>query len=222
LTKTEEAAIHGLSKDKNIKIIKADKGNITVLMNSKEYDDKLQELVNTDDYRQLPRDPPSQIEAKVHKELMGWEVDVGTSLKKLAPRYSKPPHLYGLPKVHKNPLRIIVSGIGSTCHDLARFLLNIISLLARKSDSQINNSMDFIKQISQIKMEKGDEMVSFDVVSLFTSVPINEAMAELKLRPESDTKLLVRTTLPTRFEKILDLINVCLNATYFQLGEKFY
>jgi hypothetical protein len=80
--------------------------------------------------------------------------------------------------------------------------------------------MDFMKQISQIKMKKGDEMVSFDVVSLFTSVPRNEAMAELKLRLERDTKLLDRT--PLIIEKIIDLINMCLNATYFQFGEKFY
>jgi hypothetical protein len=169
LTKTEESAIHGLSKDKNIKIIKADKGNVTVLMNSKEYDDKLQKLVNTDDHRQLPRDPTIQIEAKVHKELKRWKEDVGTSLKKLAPRKSIPPHLYGLTKVHKDgyPLRIIVSGFGSPCRNLARFLFNIISPLARKSERHINKSMDFIEQISQIKMEKGDEMVSFDVVSFF-------------------------------------------------------
>jgi hypothetical protein len=56
--------------------------------------------------------------------------------------------------------------------------------------------MDFIEQISQIKMEKGDEIVSFDVVSLFTSLPRSEAMAELKLRLERDTKFLDRTTLP--------------------------
>jgi hypothetical protein len=37
-------------------------------------------------------------------------------------------------------------------------------------------------------------MVSFDVVSLFTSVPRNEAMAVLKLILESDTKILDRTT----------------------------
>jgi hypothetical protein len=52
----------------------------------------------------------------------------------------------------------------------------------------------FITQISHIKMDKGDEMVSFDMASLFTSVPRNEAMAELKLRLERDTKLLERTT----------------------------
>jgi hypothetical protein len=62
-------------------------------------------------------------------------------------------------------------------------------------------------------------MVSFDVISLFTSVPRNEAMAELKIRLKKDTKLLDRTTLP--IEKIIDLINMYLNATYFQLGEKF-
>jgi hypothetical protein len=31
-------------------------------------------------------------------------------------------------------------------------------------------------------IEKGDEMVFFDVVSLFTNVPRQEAMEELKIR----------------------------------------
>jgi hypothetical protein len=39
------------------------------------------------------RDPTRQIEAKVHKELKGYEEDVGTSLKKLAPKNSKASHL---------------------------------------------------------------------------------------------------------------------------------
>jgi hypothetical protein len=69
----------------------------------------------------------------------------------------------------------------------------MISPLARKSQSHIYNSMDYIEQISHIKMEKGGEVVSFDLVSLFTSVPRNEAMTELKLRLERDIKLLDRT-----------------------------
>jgi hypothetical protein len=64
-------------------------------------------------------------------------------------------------KVHKEgyPLRVIVSGIGSPCHNLARYLLKIISPVAGKSDSYFKNSMDFIQQVRQIKLEEGDEMV---------------------------------------------------------------
>jgi hypothetical protein len=144
------------------------------------------------------------------------------SLRNLAPKNTKPPHLYGLPKVHKEgyPLRVIVSGIGSPCHNLAQYLLKIISPVAGKSESYIKNSMDFVQQVRQIKLEEGDEMVSFDVVSLFTSVLRQEFMEELKIRLERDTKLLDRTTLGVHM--IMDLVSMCLNSTYFQLGDRFY
>ena len=63
-------------------------------------------------------------------------------------------------------------------------------------------------------------MVSFDVVSLFTSVPRRDAVAELRVRLERDTKLLERTVL--KVEKIVELVDLCLDATYFQLKDTFY
>jgi hypothetical protein len=99
-------------------------------------------------------------------------------------------------------LRAIVSGIGSPCHNLARYLLNIISPLAGKSNSHINNSMDFIEQVKGVKMERDVKIVSFDVVNLFTSVPRTEDMKELRDRLERDHKLLDRTVLGV--EKLMD------------------
>jgi hypothetical protein len=105
--------------------------------------------------------------------LTGCEEDLGTSKKFLNPKNFKPPHMYGLPKVHKEgfPLRAIVSGLGSPCHPLARYLLKIISPVSGKSNSHVTNSVEFIDQLKQITLEEGDELVSFDVVKLFTSVP---------------------------------------------------
>jgi hypothetical protein len=40
VTDQEENAIQQLYKDKNIKILKADKGNVTVVMNTTEYERK--------------------------------------------------------------------------------------------------------------------------------------------------------------------------------------
>jgi hypothetical protein len=56
---------------------------------------------------------------------------------KLAPYHIRPPHLHGLPKVHKPdiPLKPIINSIDSPCYGLARFLHKILSPLARKSES---------------------------------------------------------------------------------------
>jgi hypothetical protein len=95
---------------------------------------------------------------------------------------------------------------------LEKWEVNILFFpLTRKSENHIYNSMDFIEQMSQVKTKKGADMMPLEVVSLFTSVPRNETMAELKLRLEGVTRLLDRITLP--IEKNIDLINICLNAT---------
>ena len=80
--------------------------------------------------------------------------------------------------------------------------------------------MDFIKKVRDITLAEGDQLVSFDVVSLFTSVPRPEAMQELRRRLDQDTQLLDRTMLS--IDKIMELINLCLDNTYFQLGDNFY
>jgi hypothetical protein len=47
MTNTEERATDTFSKDISIKILKADKGNVIVVMASEEYEKKLYTLVNT-------------------------------------------------------------------------------------------------------------------------------------------------------------------------------
>jgi hypothetical protein len=61
-SKQEEEAVLNLSKEKNIKILKADKGNVTVVMDKEEYEEKLEVMVMTQDYRKLKGDPTSKIE----------------------------------------------------------------------------------------------------------------------------------------------------------------
>jgi hypothetical protein len=79
--------------------------------------------------------------------------------------------------------------------------------------SHINNSFEFIDCIKQIELEEGDQLVSFDVVSLFTSVPRQEAVRELRKRLERGRKLIDRTILGV--DKFMELIDLCLDSTNF-------
>jgi hypothetical protein len=74
--------------------------------------------------------------------------------------------------------------------------------------SHINNIFEFIDCIKQIELEEGDKLVSFDVVSLFTSVPRQKAVRELRKRLERDRKIIDRTTIGV--DKIMELIDLCL------------
>ena len=57
-------------------------------------------------------------------------------------------------------------------------------------------------------------MISFDVSSLFTSVPTDKAVEVIQERLEQDSTLGERTTLNP--QDIVELLKVVLNTTYFQ------
>ena len=140
----------------------------------------------------MQRNPTSRVEANVSSALKECERKAHITSKKrltLAHQFS-PPQIYGLPKIHKEgiPLRPIVAAIGSPTHQLTRELAKILALLVGRSPSHIRNSADFVNQI-HVSLEETDVMASFDVVSLFNRVPVDEALQVLSHRLQQDDTL---------------------------------
>ena len=186
---------------------------------------KMENLLKDSAYKKVTRNPTSRVEAKVSTALKECEQNGHITGKKrlaLAHQFSSPPQIYGLPKIHKEgiPLRPIVAAIGSPTHQLARELARILSPLAGKSTSHVRNSADFVNQIHQISLEETDVMASFDVVSLFTRVPVDEALLVISKRLQQDDTLKDRTSIP--IPNLCALVELCLKSTYFQFGESYY
>ena len=67
---------------------------------------------------------------------------------------------------------------------------------------------------------RDEVLISFDVISLFTKIPIDLALEVARERLENDTTLDDRTILSV--DDILSLLSLCLNATYFSFRGTFY
>ena len=63
-------------------------------------------------------------------------------------------------------------------------------------------------------------MISFDVTSLFTNVPIEEAVGVIRDKLREDEELVKRT--PLSRDRVAELLSVCLKSTYFSFGGEFY
>ena len=132
------------------------------------------------------------------------------------------PSFYGLPKIHKPniPLRPIVSAMGSVTYNLAKHLVSILSPLYGDTDHHVKDSVDFTRSLLDLRLTRNEIMVSFDVESLFTSVPIKEAMKIIEKRLKEDANLQDRT--PISVVDIMKLLEFCLTTTYFRFRNIFY
>jgi retron-type reverse transcriptase len=105
------------------------------------------------------------------------------------------------------PLRPIVSNIGAPTYKLSKYLANLLKPFVGQSTHHVKNSAAFINIVDSLKLETEDLMVSFDVVSLFTKVPISDSISLLK----------------TLFsEDIVNLFEHVLTSTYFIFHGQFF
>ena len=74
--------------------------------------------------------------------------------------------------------------------------------------------------ICQQKIEPDEIMVSFGVTSLYTTIPIDQALLIIKDLPELDDKSTDRTLHSPR--QILDLLDILLRTTCFKFSGDFY
>ena len=72
-------------------------------------------------------------------------------------------------------LRPIVSSIGTFNYDLARFLCDLLSPVVR-DDYSCKDTFSFVSRIKNENLS-GKFLVSYDVTSLFTNIPLQETIA---------------------------------------------
>ena len=173
LTKEQRKALKELGSLEDEVILPADKGNATVMMMRDDNDTKMRGIL--DSHLQTTEERPNcnptgQAELKAEKNGEGWGDHEG-------PSGSQPPRIYGLPKIHKPevPLMPIVSCIRATSYQLSKHIAYLMSPLAGKTDSHVKNSKHFVEVMAGLRVEEDEMLVRFDVTSLFTNVPIDEA-----------------------------------------------
>ena len=97
-------------------------------------------------------------------------------------------------------MRPIVNTIGSPTYLLAKFLAKKLLPLARNASSFVKNSTTFVDWVKNIEVAgKEDILVTFNIVSLYTMIPIDEAIDVIKYITDADTAILVRTCLKSTF-----------------------
>ena len=212
-------SIRNIKSNSNIHITKADKSNSFVILDKNDYIEKMKLLLNdSSTYKKLNKNPLDSIIANFNKEVKIILRDYKDIINSISVRCPSLPYMYGLVKTHKDgfPLRPIISSVGSVSYKLSKYLVKILSpLLGNISGSHLINNEDLLNKLKEINISSNSKLVSFDVVSLFTKVPIVDLLNFLHLE-------LNNFNLPIPNNIIINLIRLCVIDCKFVFNEEFY
>ncbi|XP_067665035.1 uncharacterized protein [Haliotis asinina] len=180
LTHQERQAITELKKDDTITITEADKGKAAVIMDTPEFLQLVNNsLSDTTTYLNIKKDPTARLERqqkKTPKDLHEKREINDIIFNQLNPINSQAPYGRATIKIHKNPpkARILVCSRGSVFYNTAQFLSRLLAPFGKDGKSYISDSSSFVNQLKESDLT--DTMVSYDVVDLFTNIPLEEAL----------------------------------------------
>ena len=170
--------VNKLTKRNEIIILK---GRGVVILDRTKYTKKCLDILNTTQFQKLNKDPTKTMERNIENILRKIKSKLTINkYKQLYPSGSPPRKFYGTEKIHKLsndsnveklPIRPIISNIGTATYNLAKYLSKLISPLS-SSEYTVSSTKHFVQNIQTIKVPIGYHMVSFDVKSLFTNVPL--------------------------------------------------
>ena len=183
LTEAELNASQNPTKNKNLVIQKADKGNSVVIISKNDYKNKIKDILSdSTKFKKLEIDENKQLNLLLNSEkklkdiiksLYQKECLTKKEYVSLYPTGSRPGKLYGSVKVHKlitdncPSFRPILSAIG-TCtrtYTLVKFLVPILSPLT-VNEFTVHDAFSFAEEVANI--DANCIMANLDVESLFT------------------------------------------------------
>lgn len=201
-------------------LCKADKGTTTVIMYKTDYITKVNNFIQNNGIIELMKDPTSNYQRKIRKLINSSKtLFTDDDIRHLNVMNPVAPILRGLPKVHKEgiPVRPLVNYTTAPTFKLAKKLEQILKQnINLDKNYSIKNSLEFIDKTQNISLKDQYILVSFDIVNLYTNVPIDETIDIIR------NKLNRSNLLPEAVEELINLLKETLAQNYFNFNEKFY
>ncbi|XP_077264260.1 uncharacterized protein LOC143898565 [Temnothorax americanus] len=174
-------------------VTKADKGQITVIMDKSDYINRMTELLNdTSTYKKLKKDPIKQVTSKLNqlvtKSWLDNDIIDDQDYRRLRCTNGNLPRCYGLPKES-----------------------------IPKPRSHIKDSWSFVRRIVNSNIDTKEILISLDVTALFTNIPkdlVCEGVRKRWHHISQYTKL--------NLAQFLYAIELILQSTSFGFDGQFY
>jgi len=206
----------------NLVIVKADKGNCPVILNKTQYVSKTVESLVGAGVTTVEKNPLKTYADSLKKCISSYSevfLFFEVNYKSLIVQNVTLPSVYSLPKIHKIdiPHRPIVNFINSPAYKISKWLNLILKKhINFRSEFSIDNSVQFARIVKDIVLPQDSILLSFDVESLFPSIPIDECLVLVR-------SLLHESTLPNNIAQgVFNILEMTLKQNFFLFEDKIY
>jgi len=229
-------AVNELKRRDDIVITKPDKDSGVVVMDRTEYIRLLSEASITDTSKFVPVNnerpntrgrPPKHYHPLLRKEKHLESVVRRILPKQIADKVrskgSRLALLHGLPKTHKPQLamRPILSAQGTHNYALAKWLDEKLKPLSLNQFT-ISDTFSFSEDLRNTSLNESDILVSYDVSSLFTNVPLDETIQILVEKAFKNNWFNVTHKLNISKSDLVELLQVATKNQLFQFDGRLY
>jgi hypothetical protein len=171
-------------KENDTMITTADKGNSLVIIQTQQYNAKIQDFIDKNNFQSSTTNPTKSFQNQIRKTIYHSTT--------LIPRDSKwryvnlnpsAPTIKGLIKLHKpdQPIRPIVNWRNAPAYKLSRLLTTKIRQFALLPYAfNVKNSTELIRELKQTPITPTTMFASLDITDMYSNIPCNETKQILK------------------------------------------
>ncbi|BES99565.1 ankyrin 2,3 unc44 [Nesidiocoris tenuis] len=100
---------------------------------------------------------------------------------------------------------------------MSKFLITPLKILTSRYNFTVRDSFEFVDKVREVHIPPDYSMVSFDIKSMFTNIPVNRALTIIE---ENWSTIETGTNLPRNV--YMDILKFCVENAYFQFDGSFY
>jgi hypothetical protein len=159
----------------NAKITQADKGKTIIIINSKEYSDKVLSFLTANNFKTLTKDPTEKFHKLVHKTMQECNLIIDKrQIRHLMQKKAAPPNLKAQLKLHKTsiPIRPVINNRTAPAEMLAKNLTNILDqYITLHNKYVVTNSINLAHYLTKLEIHKNHRLITFGIKIYMSTYP---------------------------------------------------
>jgi hypothetical protein len=200
-------------------VTQADKGKILVIINLKEYSDKVHSFITANNFNTLNKDPANKFQKSIHKIVKECSSVIDKRQGQfLIQKKPSAPDLKAQLKLHKIgiPIRPVINNRTVPAYKLAKHLTKILNQhINLNNQYNITNSTKLANDLIKLPVHENYRMITFDIKDLYVNIPIDETLKIIKTKLQQNNE--TQTT-----HQIIPLLRTILSQIYFTFQQKIY